>query len=297
MFSPIDKHMQDILARCTAKSKAREKEKKPDANTTTVVYLPIWADSARGGPNSVLRSALFGATKRGKRAYLDAVEKYSVDGVTVIHTGPQLDQADLDVWEHCLHLARTSGLGVTIRFTGHDFLKSIGRATGKSQHEWLKASLRRLMTSLVELKDGHRVYAGQLIHHWTRDEETLRHVIVINPKIASMYGADGWTQIEWAQRQALQGHPIAQWLHGFYSTHAAPFPYSVSKLHQLCGSEAEQLFHFRARLREAMDRVAEVTGWTWSIDAAGLLHIQKIPTPTQARHLTRKSHGKKTTQR
>ncbi|MFZ2391997.1 MAG: hypothetical protein WAW68_06085 [Rhodoferax sp.] len=39
-----------------------------------------------------------------------------------IHTGPQLDQADLDVWEQCLHLARTGGLGTRIQFTAGGFL-------------------------------------------------------------------------------------------------------------------------------------------------------------------------------
>ena len=31
------------------------------------------------------------------------------DGITIRYTGEQLDQADLDVWEQALHLARTTG--------------------------------------------------------------------------------------------------------------------------------------------------------------------------------------------
>lgn len=257
-----------------------------------LVQLPLWAEPVRGVPNSILRSALFGAIKRGKRAYQDAVKKASVDGVTVIHTGPQLDQADLDAWEHCLHLARKFGLGSHIHFSANSFLRDIGRATGKSQHEWLKGALRRLMTSLVELEDGKRAYAGQLIQEWFRDDKTGHHVIKINPKIAAMYGTDGWTQIEWQQRQALRKQPLAQWLHGFYSTHAAPYPYKVSTLHDLCGSENGQIAGFHRDLLDALNMLKEATAWTWEINESNLVRINKKPTGSQARHLIREKAKK-----
>jgi len=64
--------------------------------------------------------------------------------ISVVFTGPRLDQADLDVWEQCIHIARTSALGNTIQFSAHGFLKAIGRNTGLSQHEWLKGAFARL---------------------------------------------------------------------------------------------------------------------------------------------------------
>lgn len=281
-----------ILAKIEA-TRQKAKERQPvelpavPAASPKVVQLPLWPEPVRGVPNSILRSALFGAIKRGKRAYQDGVKKASVDGVTVVHTGPQLDQADLDVWEQCLHLARTGGLGVEIRFTGHGFLKAIGRGTGKSQHEWLKSALRRLMTSLVELEDGKKAYAGQLLHHWYRDEETGHHVMELNPKIAAMYGTDGWTQVEWEQRQALKKQPLAQWLHGFYTTHAAPYPIKVETIHRLSGSENKELKGFRRELREVLAKLEAATGWTWEIDDSDLVQINKRPTGSQARHLIR----------
>jgi len=287
MMSDLLKKIEHI--RQMAKGRQRQPVELPTVPSAQpkVMQLPLWPEPVRGVPNSILRSALFGAIKRGKRAYQDGVKKASVDGVTVVHTGPQLDQADLDVWEQCLHLARTGGLGVEIRFTGHGFLKAIGRGTGKSQHEWLKSALRRLMTSLVELEDGKKAYAGQLLHHWYRDEESGQHVMELNPKIAAMYGTDGWTQIEWEQRQSLKKQPLAQWLHGFYSTHAAPFPYKVETLHRLCGSGTEDLKHYREKLRKALDALSEATGWAWEIDDPDLVQISKKPTSSQSRHLIR----------
>lgn len=228
--------------------------------------LPMWGERIRGVPNSVLRSALFTATKRGKRQYFEGVQIASVDGVTVVFTGPRLDQADLDVWEQCLHLARTEGLGNTIQFTAYGFLKAIGRDTGKAQREWLKGAFRRLRTSDVELSDGKRTFFGALISHGQKNEETEKYELVLNPKIASLYNDDGWTGQDWEQRKALIGKPLALWLHGFYSSHAKPFDYKVDTLYKLCGSEAKEMKEFKRTLSESLPHLCEATGWNCRIE-------------------------------
>lgn len=255
------------------------------AQQTTIAQLPLWADPVRGVPNAVLRSALFGAIKRGKRAFQQRVKKASYEGVTVIHTGPQLDQADLDVWEQCLHLARTSGLGTRIQFTAGGFLKAIKRAAGKSQHEWLKSAFTRLSSSVVEVADSKRAYFGPMLVGGARDDETGHYTIEMNPKIVSLFGEDGWSSIELEARMALRKQPLSQWLHGFYTSHAVPFPMKVETLHRLCGSENKQLAGFRRELIAALEKLAEVTGWTHEIDDKDLVHVAKTGTGSQQRHI------------
>lgn len=255
---------------------------------SNVVQLPLWPEPVRGVPNSILRSALFGAIKRGRRTFLQREPVASYEGVTILQTGPRLDQADLDVWEQCLHLAHTQALGMRIYFSAHSFLRAIGRWTGKHDHEWLKNAFARLASSVVEIKDGKRAYFGPMLHHGTRDDETGLYVIEINPAIARLYGTDGWTAVDWEQRMALKGQQLAQWLHAFYSTHADPYPMKVETIRRLCGSENKDLFGFRRELREALAELAATTGWSWRIDENDLVHITKTPTPTQVRHLTRR---------
>jgi len=258
------------IAEVAARAKRRSEEEAIAAG------LPEWPEKALGIPNGALRSSLFGAIRKGPRKFLKRTKLQSVNGLTIVFNGPRLSQADLDVWEHCLHLARINGTGCQIRFTGYSFLKSIGRNTGKSDREWLKGVLLDLASSVVEISDGKRAYFGPLIHHGVRDEETMEFVIEVNPRVALLYGADGWTQIEWAQRWALRRQPLAQWLHGFYSTHAEPYPYKVETLRRLAGSENEHLFSFRQELRFAMAKVAEVTGWSWCIVDSDLLRVTKV---------------------
>lgn len=255
------------------------------AQPSNLVQLPLWPEPVRGVPNSILRSALFGAIKRGRRAFQQRVKKASVEGVLIIHTGPTLDQGDLDVWEQSMHLARTGGLGCRIQFTTYSFLKAIGRSTGGKDVEWLKGAFARLASSVVEIKDGKRVYFGPMIHHGTRDDETGHYAIEINPAIAALYGADGWSQVEWEQRHALKRQPLAKWLHGFYTTHAKPYPMKVETLHRLCGSENNQLAGFRRELREALGKLEAATDWKSKIDDADLVNVEKKPSPSQARHL------------
>ena len=268
------------------KNTAREPQEHTSPSSKTA-QLPLWPDPVRGAPNSILRSALFGAIRRGRRTFMQREAVASYAGVTILQTGPRLDQADLDVWEQCMHLARTGGLGTRIQFAAYGFLKGIGRSVGGKDIEWLKGAFARLASSVVEIKDGKRVYFGPMLHHGTRDDETGHYCIEINPAIVSLYGSDGWSQVEFEQRKALKRQPLAQWLHGFYTTHAAPYPIKVGTIHRLSGSETKQLFHFRAELREALGKPKGVTGWGWKIDESDLVQISKKPTASQTRHLIR----------
>ena len=63
---------------------------------------------------------------------------------------------------------------------------------------------------------------------------------------------DGYTHIEFAQRQKLRKQPLALWLHGFLSSHAAPYPLKISTIHRLSGSGAQMFRNFKYRLRKAL---------------------------------------------
>lgn len=260
------------LPKLTSAPPARQKQEEQPQ------HLPMWGDHIRGVPNSVLRSALFTATRRGKRAYFERVKIASVDSINVLFTGPRLDQADLDVWEQCLHIARTSALGVRISFTAHGFLKIIGRNTSGANHEWLKGALARLSGSVVELMDGKKAYWGALISHGERNDDTGYFELEINPKIASLYNDDSWTGIEWGQRQFLQSKPLALWLHSFYSSHANPYDYKIETLHKLCGSETKDVKEFKRGLSESLPHLCEATGWNCRIENDKL---QVIKSPEQ----------------
>ena len=107
----------------------------------------------------------------------------------------------------------------------------------------------------------------------------------MNPKIIELYGLDGWSSVEFGQRMALKKRPLAQWLHGYYSSHAKPFPVKIETLHRLCGSQNASLKGFKQDLKLALEKLQEVTSWIWTIDDSDLVHLSKVPTASQSRHL------------
>lgn len=250
-----------------------------------VVQLPLWPDPVRGVPNPLMRSALFAAVQGKQRRAMQRELLEVQQGTEIRFTGIQLDQSDLDVWEQALHLARLNPLGTRCHFVAHSFLKSLGRRTGKSDHEWLKDSIARLAACCVEVKYGRFTYGGSLLEFY-RDDETGRYYLEINPKMKAIYDA-GYTLTDWEERAELRGKPLALWLHGYFATHADPFPVKVETLHRLSGSANKEMRSFKQQLKAAladMQAVGAIEGYTIEGE---LVRVERTPSPSQQRHLSK----------
>ena len=93
-------------------------------------------------------------------------------------------------------------------------------------------------------------------------------------------------------RHALDGKPLAQWLHGFYASHARPYPLRVETLHQLCGSEAKRLTDFKVDLRRSLEAVLEACAahdedFSYAIQG-DLVHVERTASGAQRRHLAKR---------
>jgi hypothetical protein len=263
--------------------KPKEQAEKP--KTAEIVQLPLWPEPARGVPNSALRGALFAAIQGKDRRYMKRELLAVQQGVEIRFTGMQLDQSDLDVWEQALHLARQHPLGTRCEFTAHGFLKALGRSTGKPMHEWLKDAFARLGGCLVEITHNRVTYGGSLLEFY-RDEDTGRYRLEINPKIKALYNA-GFTQIDWRQRQQLGRKPLAQWLHGFYSTHAKPHPMKVETIMELSGSQNQNRRSYITKLKKAYEDLQAVGAIHNFEIKDGLVSVDNVPSASQRKHLRR----------
>lgn len=255
--------------------------------------LPLWPESTRGVPNIALRSALFSATRKDERPYLERQKIYAQNGITILYSGPRLNQGDLDVWETVLHIARVQMLGNECRVNAYQLLKAQGKTdTGKNRRT-LDRRLTHMKTTGLDVKVGKYSYEGSLIDEVYRAEESREYVIRLNPKLLALFETDQFTQIEWSIRRALNGKPLAQWLHGYYASHVKPFAVKIATLYRLCGSEAERMDHFRETLRAALDTVASAcaaAGQSFRHEIrAELVHVWKDGSASQRRHLLKKA--------
>jgi hypothetical protein len=290
--------MQSMIERCQQASKKRnnnqphlQAEEKPEPS-----QLPLWPDPARAVPNSILRSALFGIVKKGHKSYLKKEKLASYENMELYYTGEQLDQGDLDVWECILHVARLQELGNKCTFTAYEFLKILNKTNSGENRKILNNRLLRLKANAIEIKQRNLSYMGSLIDEVYKDEDTQKYVVVLNPKLKILFEADQYSMIDWNIRQSLNGKYLAQWLHGFYASHAQPYPISISKLSELCGSETQELWKFTQTLKKNLDDLKaakEKYGECFEYEIKDqLLHVYKQPSQSQIRHLQKKLNKK-----
>lgn len=288
-----------LLARATAGSTqpAQKKDSFPGGSKSclnnTVLRLPRWPDLTRGVPNAALRSALFGAIRKGPRAYFERVMIYAQAGVVIYFTGARLDQGDLDVWVTVLHIIRLQALGDECRVTAYQLLEAMGKTGSSGNRDTLDCRLSRMNATAIDVTVGRFGYEGSLIDQVCRDNETRQYVIRLNPKLISLFSADQFTQVDWTVRHALDGKPLAQWLHGYYASHANPYPVNVATLLKLSGSVNKDPSSGRQKLEKALDALAnssEASGQPFTYEVrGGLVHVQKLATDAQARHLSKKA--------
>lgn len=287
------KSYEELIA--SARERATRAKKSSKAND--VVQLPIWPDAVRAVPNGFLRSALFGAIKKGARAYLERAEIRAQDGITLRYTGARLDQGDLDVWETIMHLVRLQKMDDECRVTAYQLLKTLGKTDTGINRDTLDRRISRMKATGVDVKVGNCSYEGSLIDEVFREEESREYVIRLNPKLHVMFSPDQFTHVEWAVRRALDGQPLAQWLHGFYASHAKPHPMRVDTLLELSGSENTSQTSARQKLRKALDAVTKackVHGQGFSYEIIhNLVYVKKEASGAQKRHLAKRLNGPK----
>jgi hypothetical protein len=264
------------------------------------IQLPIWPESVRGGPNAILRSALFAGIQSKKRQVigrqtrpdknLEGVPIASQDGINISFAGMQLNQYDADVFFETIHRARRANM-TACQFKGADFLKSIGRSCNNLSYDDMEESLERLRRGSVELEweinNRHYKFSGSLIAYYLRESTTKTYKVTFAKEILTLFAPASYTQLQWNERQTIKGKPLAQWLHSYYSTHAAPFPVSLSFLHNKSGSPTKLLKHFKTELNNAFEALQITLGWSVSWDR-NLVTVIRNPSAAQHRHVAKK---------
>lgn len=131
--------------------------------------LPSWHDSNCGVPNILLRSALFSSSRSSQDLVQEEI--FAQSPTRIRYAGPQLNQADHDVWITLLHLARRHRLNLPIRTSAYSLLKRQHKTDTGANRKNLYKCLARLERSKVEIIDFRCSYTDSLV---TRPTETSR---------------------------------------------------------------------------------------------------------------------------
>ncbi|AJF08234.1 plasmid replication initiator TrfA [Geoalkalibacter subterraneus] len=251
----LDDFLEQSTRRIQEIQRSRQKEEEQ-----MVLPLPDWPAKVIGVPSTVVRSALFGLVKKGARRFVNREKIASWGGVTIRYTGSMLDQGDLDVWMQAIKRSKKDGLGNKVPCSLYSLLRDMGRkGRGKSDREWLKSSVNRMVACSVEIETEGAVYSGNLIREFFYDKHQECFIFSVNPRLAKLF-TDDYTQIPLAVRQQL-GSNFLKWLHAYILSHKAtashPHYIKVENLKNLSGSQRETR-KFKADLKQALEEMKKM---------------------------------------
>ena len=232
------------------------------------VKLSFWRDRERAVPTAIIRSALFGVVRPGRRPYVQGQLVVCWKNCEIRYTGGRLDQYDEDVWMQVLHFARQQDLSDAngIRFTARGFIKAMGSKYSGSSSRSLHRSLERMTATAVSIRIGSFVYVGSLIDSFGEDRKSGCYVVQLNPAIRGLFDT-GYTKMQVVTRRALPSD-LARWLYGYVQSHKAtqrqPHRIGLSRLQALAGSDEGNPRKFRLNVRRSMGALqaaGKVASW------------------------------------
>jgi hypothetical protein len=292
IFNSLQRLQQHVEAR-TANEGA---ESRPSSK---VVQFPLpFPENSPPVSNVIARSVLFAAIKSKDRRKMHKEIVASQDGVEISFTGEQLNQDDHDNFMQLVKLASGQPLGQTVIVPANAILRTLGRNTGKSQHEQLRADMDRLVTGTVTTRANGIEYIGHLVDDALQDtrEPVHKHhwAYRLNPRLVALFAPNRYTLNNWQTRQQLGQKDLARWLQLWLESHAQNFATGVETIRARCGSTNGSLRSFRQQLREALEGLREAgVIHHWAIDVSDLVHVDRTPSDSQIGHVRKKTKKRK----
>jgi hypothetical protein len=144
----------------------------------------------------------------------------------------------------------------------------------------------------VQISGNSGYYVGHLVesaYQDTRKPPEKRHwKIQLNKNLKSLFDANQFTLIDWEKRKTLKRKDLARWLQLYFDSNVNQYPISVIWLKEESGSTTKELWKFRENLKKALEALITAEFIiAWRIDEADLVHIEKIYSKSQQRHVSK----------
>ncbi|RQR26988.1 plasmid stabilization protein [Burkholderia sp. Bp9143] len=179
-------------------------------------------------PNHIARSSLFSPVVRGaKTLHRESVLVTRKDAV-IKFWGEQLDEAQADVWMQIMYEATMRPLGEPVPICRAQFLRAIGRHTGKYEYAWLHRTMKVLSFAMLVIEatnDGKpKLQVGtsgalHLLDGFDYDDVRKEYSVRVDPRWRNLYENREFAFIDWAKRlQIRQGQDMAKTLQRLVAT-------------------------------------------------------------------------------
>ena len=210
-------------------------------------------------PNDYARSSLF--TARNKKAPRKSLVHEKLfhynEHVSILYTGIELRAEDDEiVWLQILNYGKAVSLGEPFEFSVKDLVRDVNWSKSGRNYERVRECISRLKANEV-LALNNKAYgksgAISLIHKYEvindADGRPTQYRVWINPNLILLFAGNTFTSHNWEVYRDLS--PVARRLADYIESHKHPFPLSLEKFRQMCGSIDAKTFSWRQTVRKA----------------------------------------------
>lgn len=230
-------------------------------------------------PNDYARSSLFTArNKKTPRKTLthEKLFHYS-ETVSILYTGIELRAEDDEiVWLQILNYGLSVPLGEPFEFDIKDLIRDINWSKNGRYYDKARECISRLKANEV-LALNEKAYgrsgAISLIQNYIAindsDGKPTRYQVWIDPALVVLFAGNTFTSHKWEKYLNLS--PIARRLADYIVSHKYPFPLSIERFRQICGSEDMNVTSWRQTVKKACAEIEAANIATTVILKEGLI--------------------------
>ena len=245
-----------------------------------VYQLALWPDEKGAMPTDFIACALFAGVHARTAGNVRGERLANVNGYSVTFTGRRLTQVHADICMGVWQLMRGLDEGSTVKIRTRAFLKSIGRASGKSNRDSFRQLIDDLIATAVRITspDGKLSYAGSVLTKAKDSEEDGEPVfsLEVNRELARLF-ARGFGAVDWEQRKALKAKPLALWLQLYLARFGTKIV-ALKDIHGMYGGK-DTLRSFRRQVNLALLELHRVGVGCWMLGEDDIVRPASILPP------------------
>ena len=220
-------------------------------------------DDLRHIPNDYARSSLFTArNKREPRKTLmhERLFHYN-EHVSLLYTGIELRAEDDEiVWLQILNYGRNVDFGQPFEFSVKDLVRDVNWSKNGRNYDRARECISRLKANEV-LALNSKAYgksgAISLIQNYTAvndaEGKPTQYRVWIDKNLILLFAGNTFTSHSWEIYRDLS--PVARRLADYIESHKHPYPLSLAKFRQMCGSSDGSTTSWRQTVKRACEEV------------------------------------------
>lgn len=220
----LEKMAPGLAKRAAEAAKRAGKKREQEAVMPQQMFLPGMDELMRAMPNSVARSSLFAPIAKGRRKIHNNTVLVSRSDVILEYSGEQLDEADADITFQLVYQARTAALGLPVTIKRAEFLRAIGRSTGKHDYEWFHRRMKALTAATLNIEAKNKFHIGKtdsfhILQGFRYDDVSENYTYTLDSRWKVLFDNREFALIDWKKRlQIGRGQDMAKALQRLVAT-------------------------------------------------------------------------------